>query len=733
VSCLKKYFYEYNHMSLNTYQTMSIVGKAASVAAIVTIALPMAAAHAAGLGKITVLSALGQPLKAEIELTNVSNRERGSLVAAVGKPEDFANAKIAFDPVFSSLNFAIKQQGERDIIEVTSTQPINLALVNMLVEVTGGRRRLLREYSFLLDSPRAQRDAAAQAGAAKATTPAKPAAAATPAVQTPPAVTPPAKPAAVTPVAPAEVGKPAPEAAKPVPAPVAAEAADPAIATSGDHRVVNGDMLSKIALRYKPKGVSLNQMMIALYRANPDAFVNNNINRLKSGKILALPTADAARSVDVQEARSVVIAHTEDFNEYRNQLAGKVGAGTAKKAARTAQSAEGKVAVKVEENKPAAQPQDKLTLSKADAGASAENAVASGKAKAEADTRVQELEKNVADLQKLLEVQNQTLAPSADVAPQAGDVAGEDSDRVAEIKDKAAELTEGAKAAGEQAKEVVTPLWTQVKEALVNVSKNPLTWPIVGGLLLLGGGLYAWRRRQAGQAAEGDADTVADEQDGENEVAPATGIPETIAGTPEQSAGAGGLTFDVSGLAETDEALTAEQPAPNLADKIDFDLDLDSGNVPADEPVLDAAAATEPAAPAPVAPAAPAAPVTQAAQATTPAAPAVETTAAAAPAPAPVAPAAPAAPAAPVVAQATPAEEKLELDLPPAEPQQQPKAAGLEEEMAFSVEMNMKLDLAAAYQEIGDNEGARELLEEVIKGGNEELATRAREMMDALV
>lgn len=730
MSCLKKYFYEYNHMSLNTYQTMSIVGKAASVAAVVTIALPMAAAHAAGLGKITVLSALGQPLKAEIELTNVSNRERGSLVAAVGKPEDFANAKIEFDPVFSSLNFAIKQQGERDIIEVTSSQPINLALVNVLVEVTGGRRRLLREYSFLLDSPRAQRQAAAQTAAAKAATPAavpaKPAAAST--EPAPAAATPPAKTDA--PVAP-PAAKQAPEAAKPAPA--AADAADPSIATSGDHRVVNGDMLSKIALRYKPKGVSLNQMMIALYRANPDAFVNNNINRLKSGKILALPTADAARSVDAQEARSVVIAHTEDFNEYRNQLAGKVGAGTAKKAARTAQSAEGKVAVKVEENKPAAQPQDKLTLSKADAGASAENAVASEKAKAEAGTRVQELEKNVADLQKLLEVQNQTLAPSGDAAAQPADVAGEGSDRVAEIKDKAAELTEGAKAAGEQAKEAVTPLWTQIKEALTTASKNPLTWPIIGGLLLLGGGLYAWRRRQAGQA-EGDADTAADEQDGENEVAPATGIPETIAGTPEQSAGAGGLTFDVSGLAETDEALTAEQPAPNLADKIDFDLELDSGATPADEPVLDPAptsAVAEAAAPA-------TAPVAPVAQAATPATPAPATEAApAAPAQAatPVAapaPAAPAAPATPVVAQATPAEEKLELDLPPAEPQQ-PKAAALEEEMAFSVEMNMKLDLAAAYQEIGDNEGARELLEEVIKGGNEELATRAREMMDALV
>src|SRR5690606_3669434 len=123
-----------------------------------------------------------------------------------------------------------------------------------------------------------------------------------------------------------------------------------------------------------------------------------------SGKILALPTADAARSIDAKEARSVVIAHTEDFNEYRNQLAGKVGAGTAKKPARAAQSAEGKVAVKVEENKPAAaEPQDKLTLSRADAGtnvhsgsstsagAAAEDKIAADKAKAEADSRVASL------------------------------------------------------------------------------------------------------------------------------------------------------------------------------------------------------------------------------------------------------------------------------------------------------------------------------------------------------
>lgn len=719
------------------------------MAAVVTLALPMAV-NAAGLGKITVLSALGQPLKAEIELTNVSNRERGALVANIGKPEDFANAKIEFDPVFSSLNFAVKQQGGRDVIEVTSAQPVNLALVNVLVEVTGGRRRLLREYSFLLDPPRAQRDVAAQSAGAPVTAAAAPVAAK-------PAAAPAAAPATVP--APAAPAKPAPAVAvKPAaPAPEKAAPATPeaSVATSGDHRVASGDMLSKIALRYKPKGVSLNQMMIALYRANPDAFVNNNINRLKAGKILALPTADAARSIDAQEARSVVIAHTEDFNEYRNQLAGKVGAGTAKKPARAAQSAEGKVAVKVEENKPAAaEPKDRLTLSQADAGKNvahgnstasgaaglrAEDQIAADKAKADAGARVQDLEKNVSELQKLLELQNKTLAAGADASGTAGGapdvasddgtapVASADSDRMTEIKDKAGELSDKTRSFWEKTTDAVKGAFASVRPVVSSIVKSPFTWPIVGGLLLLLGGIFAWRRIAASDAPEEGEALADDTTDTDNEAVAATGLPETVIGTPEQSAGAGGLTFDVSTLAETDSELVDEQavqPVPNLADKIDFNLDLDSGvEEPAAEPFIGedtTAQASVPDAPAD------ATAVAAASGAQAEPAPAGE--------PAPLAPAAdPVAPVtenAPQLAQAGEQEEKLELDLPP---ENQTDKPGQEEEGAFSVEMNMKLDLAAAYQEIGDNEGARELLEEVINGGNAELAARAREMMDALV
>ncbi len=714
----KSFFYDYTHMSLNTYQKISIVGKAASVAAVATLVLPMAV-HAAGLGKITVLSSLGQPLKAEIELTNVSNRERASLVANIAKPDDFANAKITFDPVFSSLNFAIKQVGARDIIEVTSAQSINLALVDILIEVTGGRRRLLREYSFLLDPVRAQRDIAAQAAAANTTAPA-------------------AKTSATPAQAPVAEQKPV---VKAVAGNTAATAPQSPIATSGDHNVVHGDMLSQIALHYKPKGVSLNQMMIALYRANPDAFVNNNINRLKAGKILALPTAEAARGIDTQEARSVVIAHTDDFNEYRNQLAGKVGTDAAKKPVGSVQSAQGKVAVKVEENKPAVtEPQDKLTLTKSGTGANGkigantsaaavtENKIAAGKATAEASSRVQELEKNVAELQKLLDIKNQALAqarnaatatavPAPDVAvdDQGAAVTSGDSDRVTEIKEKAGELSDKTASFWEKTTAVAKGAWTSVapfaakaKAGLANAGSNPLTWPIVGGLLLLvgAGSLFAWRRRQIG------ADNVADTQrqegdlDSANEAVPATGLPETNIGLPEQSSGAGGLTFDVGDLAETDDALINEraiQPIPNLADKIDFDLELDSGvSEQGQEPYIndgtnvsatvgtgeDAVVAETPDLPAPV----------QSLASDNK----------------------------PDVVQ----DERLELDLPP---EKGANNADQEEENAFSVEMNMKLDLAAAYQEIGDNEGARELLEEVINGGNEALATRAREMMDALV
>src|SRR5437763_10999815 len=103
------------------------------------------------MGKLTCLSALGQPLRAEIELTAVSPDEAAGLSAKLASPEAFRTANIDFNPALLSLRFNVEQRGGRQFIRVTSSQPLNEPFVDMLLELSWNNGRLLREYTFLLD------------------------------------------------------------------------------------------------------------------------------------------------------------------------------------------------------------------------------------------------------------------------------------------------------------------------------------------------------------------------------------------------------------------------------------------------------------------------------------------------------------------------------------------------------------------------------------------------------
>ena len=124
--------------------------------------------------------------------------------------------------------------------------------------------------------------------------------------------------------------------------------------------------LGRIAGQLKPADISLDMMLVALYRANPDAFIGNNMNRLKSGQILSVPAADGMRGLEAGEAHGTVVAHAADFNAYRNKLAGQVANAAPAKAPESTQSATGKITAKVEERPTAAnESKDQLKLSKA--------------------------------------------------------------------------------------------------------------------------------------------------------------------------------------------------------------------------------------------------------------------------------------------------------------------------------------------------------------------------------
>jgi pilus assembly protein FimV len=269
----------------------------------------------------------------------------------------------------------------------------------MLLELNWTGGRMVREYTFLLDPPDIRNTQSPQVAA--------------------PVDLVGRVPAPVQAPAPA-VSQAAPAAQQPAPA-RQPQAPAPARRAAGDYTVKSGDNLTRIANQVKPADVSLDMMLVALYRANPEAFSGNNMNRLKSGQILAVPDSDAIRSSAPEgEARGVVVAHAADFNAYRAKLAGQVANSTPAKEPETSQNVSGKITAKVEEKPNAVNAaKDKLTLSKATPTAPVEgktgqaveeDKIAKQKQADEAAARVKELEKNVNDLEKLMAVKNKSAA-----------------------------------------------------------------------------------------------------------------------------------------------------------------------------------------------------------------------------------------------------------------------------------------------------------------------------------
>lgn len=377
--------------------------KLKTLGAAVISALLLSNAYAAGLGKLTVLSSLGQPLRAEIELVAVAPDEAGSLVPKLASADAFRQANIDMNPALFSLRFAVEQRNSRQIIRITSTQSMNEPFIDMLLELGGSKGRLVREYTFLLDPPEMRRAQSAQFDAG------------TSARTLPPVVPQPARQAESAPVAVQEAPSRAERSGR------VASTPKPDTQVSDEYKVKKGDTLAKIANQHRSGGVSLDQMLVALYRANPDAFIDKNMNRLRAGRILAVPDAEAVKAIGQSDAKGVVVAQAVDFNRYRNKLAEQVSTAAPKKSEEGKQIAGGKITTRIQEESAATDSRDKLKLSKSGttlaagsdkvvAGASAEDLVAKDKALAEANARVSELEKNVSELQKILEIKNKDLA-----------------------------------------------------------------------------------------------------------------------------------------------------------------------------------------------------------------------------------------------------------------------------------------------------------------------------------
>ena len=483
------------------------------------------AVYALGMGGINVTSALGQPLHAEVDLLSVSKSDKASLSARLASPDAFQMAGVDYPYSLPKITFRIETRKDgTSYLKLTTQDPVNDPFVNLLVELDWATGKLMREYTFLLDPPGYTLE------------------------QPKPEPVQPVEPTATERQWQKEWAAKAKSESQPMPAaspvkeqtlPAAKQPAKPAIAgkgqvATGAITVKRGDTLTKIAAQIKEPDVTLEQMLVALYRANADQFDGKNMNRIRAGKILRRPTDSDLAHLSNTEAVKVIRAQAADWHAYRQKLA--AASSTVSEQA-PQQEVSGKISTSVSDKAPAAEASAKevLRLSKGEApgdkvAASGNNAqamqdkihsleeeaVARNKELQDSKQRIAMLEKNIKEMQHLVDLKAQPV-PTAKPAEEAKPAEAESTKIVpppatAAASGVAAASTEKAAKPEAEPKPVAKPKPKHKAAPKLQLPPPPppsLLDEIMGNPLYLGGGaaallalgglgFFAVRRRGAG-------------------------------------------------------------------------------------------------------------------------------------------------------------------------------------------------------------------------------------------
>ena len=311
-------------------------------------------AQALTLSKPIVLSSEGEALQVEIDITQLSDIEQANFQASLASAESYQAAKMEAPgsngvPADIQVQLLNRPNG-RPYLKVSSKQGVNTNFVDLLIDFRWATGRLLRDISVSLDTGGSKNALKSNKLAT--------------------------------------------------------------MANADKIRVQRGETASEIAVRNMPNGVSLDQMLLAMLRSNPEAFVDSNVNRLKSGSLLTVPTAQQAKSVSREEARKEIQIQTKDFHAYRAELAARAPGGAAPKATR---DSAGKLEAQVD-NKKSKGAQDKLTLTKPNKN-NAEDKIAQQREAQDVAKRAEEMSRNLAELGKIAAATATEGAASGGVLP----------------------------------------------------------------------------------------------------------------------------------------------------------------------------------------------------------------------------------------------------------------------------------------------------------------------------
>jgi FimV-like protein len=333
-------------------------------------------AHALTLSRPNVQSKQGEALRAEIDIIDLTTSEEVDLQASLASPDAYRAARMELprsngNAIDVQVQLLRRLDG-RPFLKISSPQAVATHFIDILLELHWATGRSLRDVSLSLDDGRS-----------------------VPSKSSPPLLMP------------ADV-RPTPNNANTAPAP----RPQPASSQGEDNRigVQQGDTAGALAKDHLMSGVSLDQMLLAMLRSNPTAFIESNVNRLKTGALLTLPSAQEATSVSREEARKAIKIQAEDFREYRARLAASKLGGAVPKAAR---AAEGKLEAQVS-NKAAVE-EDKLTLTKPGKNAPEEK-IAKQLEVQDVASRASEISQNIADLSKLVAAATASSSASSTAA-----------------------------------------------------------------------------------------------------------------------------------------------------------------------------------------------------------------------------------------------------------------------------------------------------------------------------
>ncbi len=549
-------------------KVLSMLRKSAISLAIIS-ALGAMQANALGLGEVKVSSALNQPLQAEIDLLQLRGLNASQVVTSLANTDDFYLAGVKPSPVLSDIRFKLDIKGGLGKIILTTSTPIREPFLNFLIEVNWPSGRLVREYTVLLDPP-----VFAAEDLLPRSRPVTPVAESAPSKKS-------AKKSASS----------QPAVSQPLPAP-------------SKYRVTKSDTLWQIALATRPdSSISPQQMMLAIQRVNPDAFIKNNINRLRSGVVLDIPSKEQILSFTEQESMQEVKRQNRNWKDAPAAVASSKGAKldaakTSMKSgqAAVAEDAQLRIVSKSSEEMPASAVESGTVASETSATAAQVQPLV-----AEISAKNEELEEQlVVTLEGLNKVERDNVEMFDRLDRLSEQMAS--MQRLVELKDQQLAELQG-QLAQKQASEPAP-----AAEDAVSISKLPFEWIAAAGaalLALLAGLLLFLRKRKQEKEVE-EALDVLNQPDTDPElkesaaVAPVAGavavaaaeaVAEAAPADLDEAAGDDvfseegsddpfNMSTESRGPVDEFDSISDDELDSALGDDLDMDLKLD-------EPVLD--------------------------------------------------------------------------------------------------------------------------------------------------